>query len=140
MGLWLNESESKNYWMQVFDEIHSRYNENEQFDWCLAIPNAMIVTVCLLWKEDFSESISAAVLAGFDTDCNGATVGSVRGAAGGFEGINPKWYKAFDGEINTSVHGYYNSSMISRNETIGGAAISTADYYWLTTDIYPAAQ
>ena len=38
------------------------------------------------------------------------------------------------------VHGYYNSSMISRNETIGGAAIPTADYYWLTTDIYPAAQ
>ena len=38
------------------------------------------------------------------------------------------------------VHGYYNSSMISRNETIGGAAIHTADYYWITTEIYPAAQ
>lgn len=37
------------------------------------------------------------------------------------------------------VHGYYNSSMISRNATIGGAAIHTADYYWLTTEIYPAA-
>ncbi len=36
------------------------------------------------------------------------------------------------------VHGYYNSSMISRNETIGGAAIHTADYYWVTTEIYPA--
>lgn len=38
------------------------------------------------------------------------------------------------------VHGYYNSSMISRNDTIGGAAINTADYYWITTDIYPAEQ
>lgn len=38
------------------------------------------------------------------------------------------------------VHGYYNSSMISRNSTIGGAAIHTADYYWLTTEIYPAAE
>lgn len=37
------------------------------------------------------------------------------------------------------VHGYYNSSMISRNATIGGAAIHTADYYWITTEIYPAA-
>ncbi len=37
------------------------------------------------------------------------------------------------------VHGYYNSSMISRNETVGGAAIHTADYYWITTEIYPAA-
>lgn len=37
------------------------------------------------------------------------------------------------------VHGYYNSSMISRNATVGGAAIHTADYYWITTEIYPAA-
>lgn len=37
------------------------------------------------------------------------------------------------------VHGYYNSSMISRNSTVGGAAIHTADYYWITTEIYPAA-
>ena len=37
------------------------------------------------------------------------------------------------------VHGYYNSSMISRNAAIGGAAIHTADYYWITTEIYPAA-
>ena len=37
------------------------------------------------------------------------------------------------------VHGYYNSSIISKNETIGGAAIHTADYYWITTEIYPAA-
>lgn len=35
--------------------------------------------------------------------------------------------------------GYYNSSMISRNSAVGGAAINTADYYWVTTDIYPAA-
>ena len=35
--------------------------------------------------------------------------------------------------------GYYNSSMISDNDKIGGAAINTADYYWVTTDIYPAA-
>ena len=33
------------------------------------------------------------------------------------------------------VHGYYNSSMISKNETIGYAAIHTADYYWLTNEI-----
>ena len=37
------------------------------------------------------------------------------------------------------VHGYYNSSMISRNATVGGAAIHTADYYWITTEIYPVS-
>ena len=38
------------------------------------------------------------------------------------------------------VHGYYNSSMISRNATVGGAAIHTADYYWITTDMYPVSR
>ncbi len=44
-----------------------------------------------------------------------------------------------DDDAAVVVHGYYNSSMISRNETVGGAAIHTADYYWITTEIYPAA-
>jgi len=35
--------------------------------------------------------------------------------------------------------GYYNSSFISNNASVGGAAINTIDYYWVTTDIYPAA-
>ena len=36
------------------------------------------------------------------------------------------------------VHGYYNSSMIS-SPAVEGAQIHTADYYWLTTEIKPAA-
>ena len=37
------------------------------------------------------------------------------------------------------VHGYYNSSMISAKSAIANAKIHTADYYWLTTEITPAA-
>lgn len=37
------------------------------------------------------------------------------------------------------VHGYYNSSMISDVSKIASAPIHTADYYWLTTEIKPAA-
>ena len=37
------------------------------------------------------------------------------------------------------VHGYYNSSMISDIAKIGNAPIHTADYYWITTEITPAA-
>lgn len=35
------------------------------------------------------------------------------------------------------VHGYYNSSML-HSKNVGYAAIHTADYYWLTTEITPA--
>lgn len=37
------------------------------------------------------------------------------------------------------VHGYYNSSMISDASKIASAPIHTADYYWLTCEIKPAA-
>ncbi len=38
----------------------------------------------------------------------------------------------------TIVHGYYNSRMFSRTDSISQAEIETIDYYWLTTDILPA--
>jgi peptide/nickel transport system substrate-binding protein len=37
------------------------------------------------------------------------------------------------------VHGYYNSSMIADASKVGNAPIHTADYYWVTTEITPAA-
>lgn len=39
----------------------------------------------------------------------------------------------------TIVHGYYNSRMISNASKVAGAEIATIDYYWITTDIKPAA-
>lgn len=36
------------------------------------------------------------------------------------------------------VDGYYNSSMIYSNKSVGYAHIHTADYYWITTEIVPA--
>ncbi len=37
----------------------------------------------------------------------------------------------------TIVHGYYNSRMFSRKDSIAKAEISAIDFYWLTTDILP---
>ena len=37
------------------------------------------------------------------------------------------------------VHGYYNSSMAFNNSAVSNAPIHTADYYWLTTEVTPAA-
>ena len=36
------------------------------------------------------------------------------------------------------VFGYYNSNMVS-TKNVKGADISTADYYWITYEIKPAA-
>jgi ADP-ribosylglycohydrolase len=47
------------------------------------INNALVVVLALLKGRDPQHAIALSVMCGLDTDCNGATVGSVMGAAAG---------------------------------------------------------
>ena len=89
---------------QCFKEIHKKYDEYNSHDWCHTISNASIVTASLLYGGgDLGKSICMAVQTGFDTDCNGATVGSIIGMITGFEKIDKKWYEPFNATVMTSV-------------------------------------
>ena len=93
--------------LDIIEEIHKKYNEHSAHDWCSTIANAMIVTMALLCGEgDFGRSICLAVQSAFDTDCNGATVGSILGIMLGEEGIDPYWYEVFHKAVYTSIEGY----------------------------------
>ena len=46
-----------------------------------------------------------AVETGFDTDCNGATVGSVLGMIIGFDKIPEYWKKPINDKLHTSLFG-----------------------------------
>ena len=91
----------------ITDRIHSVYDERSQTGWCYTNPNAMIVTMALVTGGgDFGKSICTAVQAAFDTDCNGATVGSVVGMLAGAGGIPDKWISPFGGRLKTAIAGY----------------------------------
>lgn len=91
---------------QCFDTIHNRYDEYSEHGWCHTIPNAMIVVAALLYGGgDYGKSICLAVETGFDTDCNGATVGSVLGMAKGFQAIPKYWTKPINDTLHTSIFG-----------------------------------
>jgi ADP-ribosylglycohydrolase len=91
---------------ECFSRIHKLYDEHTGYGWCHTIPNAMIVTAALLYGGgDFAKSICMAVQSAFDTDCNGATVGSVLGMARGIDAIDPKWYAPFHGVLTTQIAG-----------------------------------
>ena len=91
---------------QCFDLINSRYDERDSHGWCHTISNALIVVVALLYGElDYSKSICMAVQACFDTDCNGATVGSIVGMIKGIKGVGEVWTKMINGKVDTAIFG-----------------------------------
>ncbi|MHC1696058.1 MAG: ADP-ribosylglycohydrolase family protein [Eubacteriales bacterium] len=91
---------------QCIELVHSRYDERDSHGWCHTIPNAMIVATALLYGElDYSKSICLAVQASFDTDCNGATVGSIVGMMIGAKNIPEVWTKPINGKLETSIFG-----------------------------------
>ena len=67
----------------------------------------MIVAIGLLWGElDYGRSICRAVQPCFDTDCNGATVGSIVGAVLGARTLPGKWTDVVHDTLHTGIAGY----------------------------------
>ena len=91
---------------EVRTYIHSQYDEHTAHGWCHVISNAMIVAAALLYGEgDFGKTVCIAVETAFDTDCNGATVGSILGMRRGIDCIDDYWKKPVNGKIHTSIFG-----------------------------------
>ncbi|MBE6757388.1 MAG: ADP-ribosylglycohydrolase family protein [Ruminococcaceae bacterium] len=89
-----------------FARIHAKWDEYTDHGWCHTIPNAMIVAAALLYGEgDFERSVCMAVETGFDTDCNGATVGSVLGMAHGSNSIPAAWSEPLHDTLYTEIFG-----------------------------------
>lgn len=101
---WYNEGLTSD---EALAKIYEEWNDHDGHDWCHTISNAMIVAACLLYGEnDYSKTICMAVQAGFDTDCNGATVGSILGIVNGVDGIDKKWTEPFNDTLETTLFGY----------------------------------
>ncbi|MBE6592072.1 MAG: helix-turn-helix domain-containing protein [Ruminococcaceae bacterium] len=89
-----------------FKLITDAYDEYTGYGWCHTNPNAMIVAASLLYGGgDYARSICMAVEACFDTDCNGATVGSILGMAKGIESIPEYWTAPINDTLCTSIFG-----------------------------------
>lgn len=90
---------------ECYRKIHSVFDENSSHGWCHTISNAMIVVMALLYGSDFSDAVGIAVQTGFDTDCNGATVGSVYGMMNGIESIGEEWTSPINKKLKTNIIG-----------------------------------
>jgi ADP-ribosylglycohydrolase len=91
------------------EEIEVRYGHYSRVH---TVNNAAIVAAALLWGEgDFTRTIGLAVEGGWDTDCNGATVGSVFGAMHGTEALPGHWIEPMQDLARSSIIGFDRSTL-----------------------------
>lgn len=88
------------------ERLCRRYDERDGYDWCHVISNAMIVCMGLLYGGgDFAKTMDICLRAGFDTDCNCATAGSVLGMMTGAGRLPGAWTEPLKDKIRSGVDG-----------------------------------
>ena len=109
-------------WEEAVDELYDRY---DSYHWVHAINNTALVAAALYaFDDDFSRAISAVVQGGWDTDTNGAAVGSIVGAAVGVGGIEDRWSGPLGGRFTSSLPGFDGitlDELVQRTIAVAGA-------------------
>jgi len=91
-------------WESVVDAIEKRHGH---LHWVHARNNAALVAAALAHSGgDFDRGVNAVVSGGWDTDSNGATVGSILGALSGASAIGPRWTAPLKGRLRSSIGGF----------------------------------
>ncbi len=76
------------------------------------VNNALVVIGAMIYgRMDFHQSICSSVEGGWDTDCNGATCGSIVGAASGASGLNSSLVAPLNDTIKPKVFGFEEVAM-----------------------------
>jgi ADP-ribosylglycohydrolase len=83
-------------WGEAREKIASRFGGIQP---CHAVPNHGFTIIGWLYGQDFGDRLCKAVNCGYDTDCTGATLGSVLGIIEGSKGIPRKWSAAIGEQI-----------------------------------------
>ncbi|MCX7004911.1 MAG: ADP-ribosylglycohydrolase family protein [bacterium] len=89
---------------KTFDDIQARVGSYH----CVhTINNACVVAAALLHGgHDLSRVMCIAVMGGWDTDCNGATAGSIAGVMLGEAALESRWITPFNDTLHTSLCGH----------------------------------
>lgn len=75
-------------WGRARERIAGRFGHLQP---CNAVPNHGFIILGWLYGKDFGDRLCKAVNCGYDTDCTGATLGSLLGILGGTAGIPDRW-------------------------------------------------
>lgn len=90
------------------DRIHADWDDADAYEGYHVLPNAQVVAATLSWTDaetGFGTAVGRAVRAGFDTDCNAATVGSAVGLRRGYNALPEPWRRPLARGVRTALAG-----------------------------------
>jgi len=95
-------------WEDVLDRLYENFGH---YHWVHTINNAALVAAALLHGQgDYERTICAVVMGGWDTDSNGATVGSIIGTMHGAGKLPAKWITPLNNRLRSSMKGFDNAT------------------------------
>jgi len=114
---------------EVVQLVHTQWDERVFHNWCHTNSNAQVVVIGLLWGEDdYEKTITRAIMPAFDTDCNGATAGSLWGVKHGVDALPKKWTRPMHDIIRTGVDGYHEVKISKLAEEMVDVALKAAPH------------
>ena len=98
-------------WEDAVADVRTSFGD---YTWVHTINNAALVATGLLWSQgDFPTAVGNTVMGGWDTDSDGATVGSVAGILGGTAGIPSHLAEPLHDRTHSALIGFDNSRISS---------------------------
>jgi ADP-ribosylglycohydrolase len=108
---WIDECED---WESCMERLEARYPEMSPVH---TINNALICVLSLIYgRMDTRMATTIAVMAGLDTDCNGATVGSIVGAASGRARFDDAFAAPLNDRVKPAMIGFADTTMLELAE------------------------
>lgn len=91
-------------WEETWEQVKQAHGHYHMVH---TINNACAVALALVHgRGDFSRTVTIAVMCGWDTDCNGASAGSIIGAMLGASALPREWVEPLQDRLESAVHGF----------------------------------
>jgi ADP-ribosylglycohydrolase len=91
-------------WESAWDKVMENFGG---LSWVHTINNTLIVLLGLLYGEgDLGKTVSICVMAGHDTDCTGASTGSIIGALNGADSLEKRWIDPLQDRVKSILAGF----------------------------------
>ena len=115
-------------WQNVWENINEHYGH---YHGVHTINNAAVVVMGVYFGfADFEQGIVVTTLAGWDTDCNAATVGSILGVKFGAKALPNKWTEVLNDRLISAVRGENHntlSQLAKRTVAVAATMSATAE-------------